>query len=389
LRVKSIRSRETRLRIQNKILEKLIREKGIMRKIRAALMFIFIFGFAGSGFAADQWKLFEHRYSYKLEDVLQATKFVQKKGYWEGYRDGKLAGYVFISKEWTGKLVGYSGKHLETLIGMDTNGTITGVKLLFHSEPIVLIGLKEENYLDFIKQYKGKNIKNPLSVGSEISMDAVSGATVTAVVQNSIILESARRVADASGVMKGTKGKAKKLNQKYLALTWDELKKSGAVKNLAITNKYLGLQGDEVHLDLYVAIVTQPSIGRSLLGDALYKDVMGRLKSDESAIVIVSRGKGSFKGTGFVRGGVFDRFNIEQGAKVYMLKDRDYRVLSELYAKGAPSINEGGIFIIRDKDFDPAEPFRLNLLLPYRVSVAKKEFKSFHVEYAVPERFTE
>ena len=359
-----------------------------MRKITAALIFLFIFVFAVSGHS-DQWKLFEHRYSYKLEDVLQASKFVQKKGYWEGYKDNKLVGYVFISKDWTGKLVGYSGKHLETLISMDTNGVITGVKLLFHSEPIVLIGLKEESYLEFIKQYKGKNIKNPMSVGSEISMDAVSGATVTAVVQNSIILESARRVADASGVMKVAKGKARKLSRKYAALTWEELKKSGALKNITVKHKDLGLEGEDAYLDLYVGVVMQPSIGRNLLGDALYKDVMGKLKNGESAIAIVSRGKGSFKGTGFVRGGVFDRFNIEQGAKVYMLKDRDYRVLSELYAKGAPSINEGGIFVIRDKDFDPTEPFRLNLVLPYRVSATKKEFKSFYVEYAVPERFTE
>lgn len=359
-----------------------------MRRIVTSLIFIFIFVFTASVYS-DQWKMFEHRYSYKLEDVLQASKFVQKKGYWEGYRDNKLVGYVFISKDWTSKLVGYSGKHLETLIGMDTNGNITGVKLIFHSEPIVLIGLKEESYLDFIKQYKGKNIKSPLSVGREISMDAITGATVTAVVQNSIILESARRVADAAGVLKVAKGKGRKLGRKYATLTWDELKKSGALKNIVIKHKDLGIEGEDPFLDLYIGVATQPSIGRNLLGDTFYRDITGRLKSGESAIVIFSKGKGSFKGTGFVRGGVFDRFNIEQGAKVYMLTDKDYRVLSEIHAKGAPSIDEGGVFIIRDRDFDSTEPFRLNLVLPYRVPVTKKEFKSFYVEYAIPERFME
>src|SRR3972149_1542594 len=121
-----------------------------MKKYFMSLAFFLIVINSFSVFA-DQWKFFEHRYEYKLEDVLQASKFVEKKGYWEGYRDNKLAGYVFLSKDWTKKLVGYSGKHLETLIGMDTNGVITGVKVLFHSEPIVLIGLKEENYKDFIK----------------------------------------------------------------------------------------------------------------------------------------------------------------------------------------------------------------------------------------------
>lgn len=350
------------------------------------LLFIIFWPLPGN---SDQWKFFEHRYSYKLEDVLQATRFVQKRGYWEGYRDNKLIGYVFISKDWAGKLVGYSGKHLETLIGMDINGTITGVKLLFHSEPIVLIGLKEDNYLDFIKQYRGKNIRNALSVGREISMDAITGATVTAVVQNSIILESARRVAAETGIIRAAKGRHRKISQRYTSLSWDDLRKSGALKNLVIKSRDLGLEGDEVYLDLYVGVVTPPSIGRNLLGENLYRDIMGRLKNGESAIAIFSKGKGSFKGSGFARGGVFDRFNIEQGAKVYVFTDRDYRVLSDLHAKGSPSINEGGIFILRDKDFDPTEPFKLSLVLSFRASAAKREFRSFSIEYEIPERFTE
>jgi NosR/NirI family transcriptional regulator, nitrous oxide reductase regulator len=90
-----------------------------------------------------------------------------------------------------------------------------------------------------------------------------------------------------------------------------------------------------------------------------------------------------------VRGGLFDRFNIEQGTKLNMFRDKDYRVLSELRAKGAPVIKEGGIFIIRDKDFDQTIPFKLNLVLPYRASVTEKKFKSYSMEYGLPERFME
>ncbi len=174
------------------------------------LIFLLIFFLYPLVAYGDQWRFFEHRYSYKLEDVLEADRFVQKKGYWEGYRGKELVGYVFISKEWTGKLVGYSGKHMETLIGIDTKGNITGVKLLFHSEPIVLIGLKEDNYQRFLKQYPGKSILQPLSVGKEVTMDAITGATVTAVVQNAIILGSARKVATETGLIKAEKRVQKK-----------------------------------------------------------------------------------------------------------------------------------------------------------------------------------
>jgi NosR/NirI family nitrous oxide reductase transcriptional regulator len=335
-----------------------------------------------------QWEFFEHRYRYKLEDVLDASKFIKKGGYWEGYKDGKLVGYVFLSKDWTAKLVGYSGKHMETLIGIDTKGVITGVKLVFHSEPIVLIGLKDENYQRFMKQYPGKNIRRDLSVGKEISMDAITGATVTAVVQNAIILGSARKVASLTGLLQFAKKSIGKISKKFTPLTWKELLSSGAVKNIVVTSKELGIGEKEIYLDLYFGVITPPSIGRNILGNKLFRDIIGRLKNGESALFVVSRGKGSFKGSGFARGGVFDRFNLEQEDRVYVFRDKDYRILTHIKAQGAPPVKEGGIFIIRGKDFDSTSPFKFNLILPYRVG-ARKEFKSFSREYKIPDRFLE
>ena len=203
--------------------------------------------------------MFEHRAEYKHGDVLQASKFVDKKGYWEGYIDDELAGYVFISKDWTEQLIGYSGKHMETLIGMDTNGIITGVKMLFHSEPIVLIGLKEKNYLDFLDQYPGKDMRQDLTVGKGISMDAITGATVTAVVQNAIILRSARKVASQTGLIEYVKGTKRRISEKFSELSWNELLSSEAIKNIRVTTKELGIEGKDLYIDLYFGIVTVPS----------------------------------------------------------------------------------------------------------------------------------
>jgi NosR/NirI family nitrous oxide reductase transcriptional regulator len=332
--------------------------------------------------------MFEHRYEYKPGDVLQASQFIEKKGYWEGYRNDKLAGYVFLSKEWTDKLIGYSGKHMETLIGMDTDGNVTGVKVLFHSEPIVLIGLKEENYLNFLKQYPGKNIKQPLTIGKGISMDAVTGATVTAVVQNAIIFKSARKVASLTGMIEFKKGAERRISEKFTRLSWKELLNSEAMKNIRITSKELGIEGEDVYLDLYFGIVTVPSIGRNVLGDKLHKETIDRLKKGESAIFVFSRGEGSFKGSGFARGGIFERFNIEQQERGYSFRDKDYSILTEIKAKDAPAIKEGGLFIIRGEDFNEGSQFKFNLVLPYRIG-GKKEFKSFSADYKIPDSFLE
>lgn len=356
-----------------------------MKKIVVLILF-FLLSSPMTGLS--QWKFFEHRYKYKLNDVLKADRFIEKQGYWEGYSDGRLVGYVFLSKDWTGKLIGYSGKHMETLIGMDTSGILTGVKLIFHSEPIVLIGLKDENYLDFMKQYAGKDIKKNLLISTDISMDAITGATVTAVVQNAIILESARMVASKTGTMRVAviEKEERGISKIYKPLKWKDLINSGSIKNISVSFADLGLKEKGEYLDLYFGLLTPPSIGKNVLGDKLYSEIINSLKKGETPIFIFSRGEGSFKGTGFARGGIFDRFNITQEENVYILRDIDYSSVTDIMAEGAPRMREGGIFIIRSDDFEQTMPFVFNLVLPYRID-GKREFKSFSQEYRLPEEF--
>ncbi len=332
--------------------------------------------------------IFQHAYKYKLEDVLDADKFIEKKSYWEGYKDDQLVGYVFLSKDWTKNLLGYSGQHIETLIGMDTKGVLTDAKIVSHSEPIVLIGLKEANYHKFMKQYRGKDIRQDLTVGEKISLDAITGATVTAVVQNAIILRSARRVAAETGIIELAKGPQRKISNKVISLTWEELLNVAGIKNLMITSNDLGLAGEDVYLDLYFGLATTPSIGRNVLGAKYYEETISRLKEGESAIFVLANGKSSFKGSGFARGGVFDRFSLEQQEEVYFFRESDYKSLMDIKAKGAPAMREKGMFIIRGADFNPAGAFKFNLILPYQAG-GKKEFKSFHIDYQTPDLFLE
>jgi NosR/NirI family nitrous oxide reductase transcriptional regulator len=356
-----------------------------MKKIMA-LFFIAVLSQAAF---AEKPKFLEHRYEYKLEDVLKADKYEKKDRYWEAYAGGKLAGYVFLSKDWTPQHVGYSGKHMETLVGMDTRGQITGVKIIFHSEPIVLIGLKEENYDNFIKQYVGKSILQGMSVGNEIKMDAITGATVTAVVQNAIVAEGARKVAGAVGLIKHAQQKSRKLSKKFDTLSWKELMDSGAVKNILITQEDIGQQGGkDPFIDLYFGLAAPPSIGKNVLGERTYAEVMESLKEGESAVFIFSNGPGSFKGSGFARGGVFERFNLEQDDRTYSFTDKDYKILTDIAAKGVQALREGGIFIVRARDFDQSKPFKLKLVIGYR-SGNEKKFKPAVSEYKLPDRFME
>jgi transcriptional regulator of nitric oxide reductase len=67
----------------------------------------------------------------------------------------KLLGYVMLSTDIT-DTPAYSGKPVVTLIGMDRTGRFVGVKVLKHSEPILLLGIPESALLQFQRPVPGQ-----------------------------------------------------------------------------------------------------------------------------------------------------------------------------------------------------------------------------------------
>jgi NosR/NirI family nitrous oxide reductase transcriptional regulator len=248
--------------------------------------------------------------------------------------------------------------------------------------------LKEKNYQTFLTQYTGKDIGQEFSLGKGVSMDAVTGATVTAVIQNAIILRSARKAAVKAGLIKAYSGKKRKIKKDRRVLSWDELLKTGGMKNIRVTSRDLGRGDGDIYIDVYFGVATVPSVGSNVLGQKLYQEFVGGLEEGETAMLVLSRGEGSFKGSGFARGGIFDRFNIEQGNNTYVFRDRDYKIITDIEARDAPEIREGGLFIVRDKGFDPTSPYVFNLVLPFREG-GKKEFRSFTAEGGIPDEYLE
>ena len=54
----------------------------------------------------------------------------------------RQVGWAFVTSDFVGT-TGYSGKPIHTMVAVDDKGVISGVKLVKHSEPIVLIGIPE------------------------------------------------------------------------------------------------------------------------------------------------------------------------------------------------------------------------------------------------------
>src|SRR5207253_7277379 len=73
------------------------------------------------------------------------------------YKDDQLAGFVYLNSDFA-NAVGYSGKPIQLLIGIDPKGVITGLKLVEHKEPIVLVGIPVARILEAVNKLIGTDM---------------------------------------------------------------------------------------------------------------------------------------------------------------------------------------------------------------------------------------
>ncbi|HJV27798.1 MAG TPA: 4Fe-4S binding protein [Aromatoleum sp.] len=328
-----------------------------------------------------------------------ATVFSERKGqppYVEGYSEQngqrKLVGYVMLSTDIT-DTPAYSGKPVITLMGMDTQGHFVGVKILKHSEPILLLGIPESALVRFNQQYLGKFIGSNIEIGQSrpeeniIGLDAISGATVTVIAQNQVMMKSGSAVARQVGILKPTIREQAKLLETGAKPDWATLVKEGSVQRLVVSNEQVGTpRGDKPFIELWFGYLNQPDIGRAILGDGPYRSLMASLKEGEHALFVIrTNGTQSFKGSGFVRGGIYDRVQIRQDGDSFTFRDLDAANLYGIAAPGAPAFSESSIFIIRSKAFSAAYPWKF-VFLGNRVDRATgaRSFANFDTEYWLP-----
>ena len=329
-----------------------------------------------------------------------ATSFSERKGqppYVDAYGEAdpqapgkkKLLGYVMLSTDIT-DTPAYSGKPVITLIGMDTQGRYVGVKVLKHSEPILLLGIPEKALIDFNNQYLGKSVKDTIEVGPArpdeniLGVDAISGATVTVIAQNQVMQLSGSAVARQVGIIEPTVREPARFAVSGQRYNWQQLQDMGAVVRLRVQPEQVGLdRGPEPFIELWFGDLNHPDIGRSLIGDRGYNNLHERLHPGDAAFFVIrTAGQESFKGSGFVRGGIYDRVQVKQGADSFTFRDLDYLNLYGLEAAGAPSPTESGIFIIRKGSFSAAYPWKLSFL-GNRVDRATghRSFANFEAKY--------
>ncbi|WP_293265477.1 transcriptional regulator NosR [Neptunomonas sp.] len=327
-------------------------------------------------------------------------------------KDDLVLGYAFETNDVV-EIAAYSGKPIEMLVAIDLEGNFKLSTVLEHHEPILLVGIPEHTLFDFAAQYLPLKLTDRVKVGAAnnsdvISLDAISGATVTVMVVNETVMRASRKVAQQLGLL-GMSEQAKippstVKADVFTKSDWVTLTGDGSIRHLSLTRGDIneafkgtaaekdisgkGQHQQEPFIDLFYAPVNIPTIGRNLLGDSEYKWLMNEIKPGDQVIAVMGEGRYSFKGNGYVRGGIFDRFQIQQLDKVISFHDSDFYRLNDVFIEGFPGFSEMALFIVRAQyEFDIGTPWQVELLVRRQIGALDSVFTSFFGDYMTPEDY--
>ncbi len=322
-------------------------------------------------------------------------------------KEGAQIGHVFITSDFVGT-TGYSGKPIHTMVAVDDDARILGIDLVKHSEPIVLIGIPDTKIKAMMVDYIGLSlVEEAAAGGSGHDLNIISGATVTIMVIDDSIIRSGLKVARALGLgglhTEVDTGPQFVINaDAAMPDSWTEMEGDGTVRRLALDVGQINAAFEEMgdprtakralteapettFIDMQAALVSVPAIGEAILGDAEYSNLTAWLDEGEHAVAVVGRGIYSFKGSGYVRGGIFDRIVLIQDDVSVRFRDRGHKRMGAIAASGAPEFVEKDLFKIpADSGFDPTKPFRIQLLVQRDVAAIEKVFLTYDLGYQLP-----
>jgi len=172
-----------------------------MSKLRA-LISVLLLCLAGQAGAADLSFIYPQvRNIFPEADVFSGFEGVPPSV--AAYKDSKVIGYLFLTDDVL-RIPAYSGKPINTLVGIDLDGRIAGLAIVHHDEPILAVGITPDRLSRYVAQYEGKSVFDKVIIGAaregHVAIDGITGATITVMVENATVMRAARAVAEARGI---------------------------------------------------------------------------------------------------------------------------------------------------------------------------------------------
>jgi NosR/NirI family nitrous oxide reductase transcriptional regulator len=270
--------------------------------------------------------------------------------------DAGPVGYVFESID-LAPIPGFEGTPMNLLVAIDAGGKFLDVEVLRQHEPVFLGGLGPLPLNEFVKQYQGKSLKQEITVssaygntrssggGNRVVLDGVTKATASVRIVNQSVLAAGLAVARVRLGFADPGSGAPPAVVKPLPFERMDLAtliQRGYVQRLSVSNAeieklFAGSEGagtdeeslkkpDEIFVEILVAHLNAPNIGRNLLGDANWEKFKAYLLDNRPAYWVATRGRYALVDEAFVPGTQPPRLALVQSELPIELRDanRDY-----------------------------------------------------------------
>jgi NosR/NirI family transcriptional regulator, nitrous oxide reductase regulator len=327
------------------------------------------------------------------------------------YKGGQIVAYVFSTLDIIAA-TGYSTIPFDVIAGVDLGGRITGAKVVFHRESMIVHDAVRQRQLDtFLAREAGR----PLRGGTNaLPPDYVAGATVTARAMRAAVLTTAglvlraratrtsevRLKPDPTGTVSAPTIPTLDL-ESFSIKSWNDLLAEGAVVRRRVTSREVATalsaagatdvkldwplgSADDLYIEFMTALVTPRAIGGNLLGVVKFEDYKQQLRRGAQAIYVASNGPYDFLGTKYFReseGYRFDRLRVVQNGKTFRFVQNDYA-----YATPIEGQQLTGLFAIRaGSGFDPLKPWRLEVLI--NSAGSPPVTVAFGLDYRIPDTY--
>ncbi|WP_341485657.1 4Fe-4S binding protein [Thioclava sp. GXIMD4215] len=310
--------------------------------------------------------------------------------------DGVPLGFIGSTWEIAGS-VGYSGRPLDVLVAIDMHARIAGARLMRHSEPVLTLGISEADIAAFVGGFAGLDIAAPRDalLGPVAGApDVIARATVSTGVIRDGILRTARTLAIGRGLIADGAG-IDRLG--YAPADWDALIAEGALVSTRVSMAQAagGLSGAKVpvqpseapFLEVWAGLIDPPEVGQNLLGQQLFTQAVGALGPRDAALVVLSRGLYSHRGTDWRRSGAFERITIVQGETRHHPAATDYLMVRRLAITGAPEVKEISVFRLPGAVIDPTRPFTVEITATRPAAAGGEVGFATVLDYSLPDRW--
>ena len=306
---------------------------------------------AQAGLSEDELQL--------LQEVMPAASSFSEKGgeppvyqaFGEATDDGEtpVIGYLFDTSDFPPLEVGYSAP-IQVLVGMDMEGTLSGIKVLFYRESYKSIRGDFLATERFPFQFKGMSVGDGFRVGRDVN--GVSRATITSWATSRGIRNAARRVARAympDSEFSANANSGTTALDLLAAQSWDQLHESGLIKEFPIQ------LADLTELDLTIAFMGHEGLGELLVGTGDYsraeREASNRVNNGHLVLVGIDGNASSpFRQ---------ERLAVMQGEDVYNIERRRFvYVGSADNGKIADKVRFAGAMVL-DEAVDLSQPFTI------------------------------